>query len=165
MLKYVGYYVVFREIPDEISLAINITNCPYRCENCHTPKLQEDTGELLTLEELGGIIKENPGITCVLFMGGDSDIEALNVLAQHVKVHYKLKVGVYSGSMFKHIVPRLEMKYFDYVKTGPYVERFGGLDKETTNQRLYKVKHTMGLNRLINITERFWDEAKGLRTE
>ena len=62
--------------------------------------------------------------------------------------------------MFKHTVPRLEMKYFDYVKVGPYVERFGGLDKKTTNQRLYKVKHIMGLSRLINITEKFWNEHK-----
>lgn len=160
MLKYVGYYVVFREIPDEISLAINISNCPYKCENCHTPKLQEDIGELLTYDELDGMIRENPGITCVLFMGGDSDINEINILAQQIKAHHKLKVGIYSGGMFKHTIPRLEMKHFDYVKVGPYVERFGGLDKETTNQRLYKVKHIMGLNRLINITEKFWNERK-----
>lgn len=81
-------------------------------------------------------------------------------MAQQIKAHHKLKVGIYSGGMFKHTVPRLEMKYFDYVKVGPYIERFGGLDKETTNQRLYKVKHIMGLNRLINITEKFWNEHK-----
>ena len=160
MLKYVGHYVVFREIPDEICLAINISNCPYRCNGCHTKVLQEDVGELLTLEELYGIISENPGITCVLFMGGDSDLKEINILAQHVKMHCKLKVGIYSGGMFKDVIPRLKLRYFDYIKVGPYVERFGGLDKETTNQRLYKVKRIAGFNRLINITERFWNEHK-----
>ena len=29
MLKYVDSKVVFAEIPDEITLAINISNCPY----------------------------------------------------------------------------------------------------------------------------------------
>jgi len=27
---------------------------------------------------------------------------------------------------------------FDYVKTGPYLEALGGLNKKTTNQRLYR---------------------------
>ena len=160
MLKFIGSSVVFREIPDEISLAINITNCPHRCENCHSKILQEDIGDLLTFTELNGLISENPGITCVLFMGGDSDLKEVNALAQYIKLNYKLKVGIYSGNAFKHAIPELELKYFDYVKTGPYIEKFGPLDKETTNQRLYKVRHFMGLNRLINMTERFWNEHK-----
>lgn len=156
MLKYIGYYVVFREIPNEISLAINITNCPYKCINCHSPKLQENIGELLTYNELDGIIRENPGITCVLFMGGDSDINELNILAQQIKENYNLKVGIYSGSIFKFIIPKIKLKYFDYVKVGPYIENFGSLDKKSTNQKLYKIKHFMRFNKLVNITNEFW---------
>lgn len=158
MLKFIGNSVVFREIPDEISLAINITNCPYKCENCHSKILQEDVGELLTYTELSGLISENPGITCVLFMGGDSDLKEVNALAQYIKLNYKLKVGIYSGGAFKKTIPRLELKYFDYVKVGPYIENLGSIDKPTTNQRLYKIRHIFGLNKLVNITERFWNE-------
>ena len=162
MLKFVGYYVVFREIPDEISLAINISNCPYHCNKCHSAILQQDVGELLTFNELDGMIRENPGITCVLFMGGDSDFKEINILAQQIKNHYKLKIGIYSGGMFKHVISNLELTYFDYVKVGPYIESLGGLDKETTNQRLYKVKHILGLNKLVNITKRFWNASKNI---
>ena len=42
---------------------------------------------------------------------------------------------------------------FDFVKVGPYVERLGGLDHETTNQRLYKVENG---KELVDITSRFW---------
>lgn len=37
MLKYSNYEVTFAEVPDEISLTLNLTNCPYMCENCHSP--------------------------------------------------------------------------------------------------------------------------------
>ena len=40
--------VVFTEIPDEVTLELGISNCPYRCEGCHSPFLQADVGEELT---------------------------------------------------------------------------------------------------------------------
>ena len=39
MLKYLNCQVTFAEVPDEISLCINITNCPNRCPGCHSPEL------------------------------------------------------------------------------------------------------------------------------
>ena len=36
MLKYVNTAVVFQEIPDEVTLAINISGCPCRCPGCHS---------------------------------------------------------------------------------------------------------------------------------
>ena len=67
--------VVFEEIPDEITLAINITNCPCKCPGCHSKFLWDDNGTELTVEVLHKLIKENDGITCVCFMGGDKDPE------------------------------------------------------------------------------------------
>jgi len=164
MLKFIGYEVVFREIPDEVSLAINITNCPNRCKGCHSKKLQEDIGDILTFTEIDGMVSENNCITCVLFMGGDSDLKEINILAQQIKELLKLKVGIYSGNAFKKTIPELNLKYFDYVKVGPYIEECGPLNNENTNQRLYKVKHIFGLNKLINITEKFWNEHKTIIT-
>ena len=48
MLKYVNSSVVFQEIPDEVTLAINISNCPCHCPGCHSKYLWEDIGLPLT---------------------------------------------------------------------------------------------------------------------
>ena len=39
MLKYVNTDIVFQEIPDEVTLAVNISNCPCRCPGCHSQYL------------------------------------------------------------------------------------------------------------------------------
>ena len=77
MLKYVGTQIVFQEVPDEVSLAINLSLCPNHCKGCHSPELWEDIGEELTLKTLEKLIGQNPGITCVAFMGGDNDVWGL----------------------------------------------------------------------------------------
>ena len=44
MLKYTSYTVVFQEVPDEVSLAFEVSGCPFKCEGCHSPHLWEDVG-------------------------------------------------------------------------------------------------------------------------
>ena len=39
MLKYLDTMVTFSEIPDEVTLCINLTNCPYHCPDCHSKEL------------------------------------------------------------------------------------------------------------------------------
>ena len=58
MLKYTTVQVTFREIPDEITLCINISNCPIRCPDCHSKELWNDIGTDLTPEELQQLIQE-----------------------------------------------------------------------------------------------------------
>ena len=71
-MKLYNYDIVFQEVPDEVSLAINITNCPNHCEGCHSPHLWDDIGEELTTELLSSLIAQYEKlITCVLLMGGD----------------------------------------------------------------------------------------------
>ena len=157
MIKYYNAMVVFEEIPDEITLAINITNCPCRCVNCHSKFLWEDVGTELTFEELERLIKENDGITCVCFMGGDANPKEINDLATYISAKnmcgYKpLKIGWYSGK--DELSEDIDISLFDYIKLGHYDEKFGGLDKETTNQRLYKIAHDK--ESLIDITSKFW---------
>lgn len=159
MIKYYNAMVVFEEIPDEITLAINITNCPCRCVNCHSKFLWEDVGTELTFEELEGLIKENDGITCVCFMGGDANPKEINDLATYISAKnmcgYKsLKIGWYSGK--DELSEDIDIRLFDYIKLGHYDEKFGGLDKKTTNQRLYKIAHNK--ESFIDITSKFWKQ-------
>ena len=71
MVRYHNFDIVFAEIPDETTLAINITNCPNRCPGCHSPHLQRDGGERLDAEALQGLLdRYGRSVTCVCFMGG-----------------------------------------------------------------------------------------------
>ena len=160
MLKYVNYDITFQEIPDEITLCINISNCPCHCKGCHSEFLWEDKGISLTTEELDRLIEKNDGITTVCFMGGDSEPQTIQDLAEYVHEIKLLKVGWYSGrdSYYKNI----NFNYFDYIKLGHYDEELGGLNKKTTNQRLYKLKHKIfesdGVEQIDfeDITSKFW---------
>ena len=149
--------VVFSEIPDEVTLAIEITNCPGHCVGCHSPWLRDDIGDELTPDKLFELIDSNKGITCVCFMGEGKDPEALKKLAYSIRLRsdYPYKVALYSGR--EEIEDDLCV-YFDYVKEGPYKPEFGPLNKETTNQRLYEVEAHMDDSKIIkkDITYKFW---------
>ena len=61
MLKYVDTLVTFSEVPDEITLCLNISNCPCHCKNCHSSYLAEDIGEGLTLDKIYSSVEINSG--------------------------------------------------------------------------------------------------------
>lgn len=153
MLKYVNTGIVFQEIPDEVTLSINISNCPCRCPGCHSQYLWRDIGTPLTAEALDALIaKTGNDITCVCFMGGDADPVAVNELARYVHQHHpSLKVGWYSG---RQLIPKAVRKAdFDYIKVGPYLRHLGALKDRTTNQRLYRISPD---DTMTDITSRFW---------
>ena len=73
-MKVASFDIVFQEIPGEVTLALNLSNCPCHCPGCHSPHLAEDIGEPVDEELLGGLIDRYKGlITCVAFMGGDAN--------------------------------------------------------------------------------------------
>lgn len=150
MLKYVDAKVVFAEIPDEVTLAINISNCPCQCKGCHSPYLAKDIGYVLISDltvfgytgkdcsPIEDLIYNNKGITCVAFMGGDSSPEEINELARIIRrTHSELKIAWYSGR--QELSKAIDLENFDFIKLGPYIEELGPLDSKTTNQRFYKV--------------------------
>lgn len=153
MLKYVDTLVSFQEIPDEISLCINLSNCPNSCPGCHSPYLKEDIGTPLTYVELIKMLDKNKGISCVCFMGGDKEPWEVQRLAQFVKER-GLKVAWYSGKQDLH--DDIYMANFDYVKLGPYMEELGPLNSKTTNQVMYKVDRIANKPFVVDITSRFW---------
>ena len=156
MLKYVDTKVVFQEVPDEVTLAINISNCPCHCEGCHSSYLAEDIGTELTIEELVRLGTETEGITCIAFMGGDSDPKRINKLAKFVTEELDLKVAWYSGRQY--IPDEINVGNFNYIKIGPYIPKLGGLDSENTNQIMYEVieVHTLSQRYMLKeITYKF----------
>lgn len=148
MLKYTDTQVVFREFPGEITLAINISGCPNHCPGCHSPELQQDIGEELNWDSLEELIKENPGVTCIGFMGGDNDPMLVKYLAHQVRTHFTMRVGWYTG-----IGNAQTMREMDYVKIGTYQEQFGPLDTPTTNQ-VYLERQPNGDWK--DTTQKFW---------
>ncbi|MBB4035596.1 anaerobic ribonucleoside-triphosphate reductase activating protein [Dysgonomonas hofstadii] len=141
MLKYSNYNIVFQEIPGEVTLAVNLSNCPNRCKGCHSLYLQQDIGEVFdeyVLEHL--LDKYGNSVTCICFMGGDIDPEEVERLSVFVreKSTGNIKTGWYSGRI--KLPESVFIENFDYIKLGAYIERYGGLDNATTNQRFYKVE-------------------------
>lgn len=153
MLKYLTSDVTFREFPDETSLCINISNCPFKCKGCHSPELWEDKGAILNNDSISSLIEHNEGITCVGLMGGDNNPSEVNSLASFIKSAYpSLKVGWYSGDI--KIPKNINIENFNYIKLGPYIEKLGGLDSPNSNQNLYEVKDIGTEYILHNITDK-----------
>ena len=153
MLKYVNTGIVFQEIPDEVTLAINISNCPCHCPGCHSRYLWEDVGLPLDTEAIDAFVNQYGNkISCIAFMGGDAEPTSVNRLAQYIhEEHPQFKVAWYSGRIR---IPRGVVRAdFDYIKLGPFIKHLGPLKQTTTNQRLYR-KDDNGV--FEDITSRFW---------
>lgn len=155
MLKYVDSKVVFAEIPDEITLAINISNCPCHCEGCHSPYLADDIGEPLDLQHLTDLIDSSRGISCVCIMGGDANPNEVDDIAQDIKEYYpELKVAWYSGR--QELSKEIELENFNYIKLGPYIKDKGPLNCRTTNQVMFEIDVIQGKVFKKDITAKFW---------
>jgi anaerobic ribonucleoside-triphosphate reductase activating protein len=136
-MKSTGHTIVFKEHPDYVSLLISISNCPVKCEKCHTPELQQDIGEEFTEEKLTNLLLKYDGlIQNVIFFGGDQYPVEIVALLKICK-KFNLKTTLWTGML--DIAPCIKM-YVDYLKTGPYIESKGGLNSPTTNQRYIEVK-------------------------
>lgn len=153
MLKYVETIVTFSEVPDEISLCINISGCKIHCEDCHSPYLWEDKGLILNTRSLTALIEANIGITCVCFMGSGNSPKSINKLCAFIREEYpNLKTACYFGE--DTLPTEIKLNNVDYFKIG----HFNGvpLTNKNTNQRFYSVtKDSLGLS-IVDITNKFY---------
>ena len=136
-MKFKSYDVVFAEHPDYISLAFEITQCPYTCEKCHSPELQTDIGQELSLPRFRKIMEQYAWyVQNIIFLGGDQHKEELISLLKEVK-KFDLKATLWTGSN------KIDTEVYillDFLKTGEYNEYNGGLGSPTTNQRYINTK-------------------------
>lgn len=162
MLKYTDTQVTFSEVPDEVALCINLSNCPFHCPACHSKELWEDIGTPLTVGSLIDLIEQNKGITCVCFMGGDSDLEELYRMFLFLPMLYKnLKIAWYTG---RNEIPKDVPNCLDYIKIGPYIEECGPINNPNTNQRFYTrgsamKKMDVSQDMWYDTTDKFWSNG------
>lgn len=151
MIKYYNFDIVFQEIPDETTLAVNLTQCPFTCEGCHSPHLRQDIGEPLTQEALLSILERYRGeVSCICLMGGDAHPLEVQEIAGWIRRELHLRSGWYSG--VAQLAEGVDPLNFDYIKIGPYMADKGGLKSPDTNQRLYRVESD---GSMTDITYRF----------
>lgn len=148
MIKYIPELtdIVLEEIPDRVTLAVEISNCRGNCLGCHSTFLKKDIGSELDPAAVDRIVSGNFGANCFLFLGEGADREALMGIASYVRSAYpQLELALYSG---RESVEDDIRELFDFVKTGPYIPERGPLNERTTNQRLYYHGE--------DITSKFW---------
>lgn len=152
MLKYINYNIVFQEVPNETTLAINLSRCPNKCKGCHSTDLQKDIGEVLDDNIILELLqKYQCSVTCICFMGGDNAPQKVAQLAALIKRLSlgQLKTAWYSGK--SHLPTNVSIEHLNFIKLGDYVEKLGALDSPTTNQRFYEIVN----GKLINNTQQF----------
>jgi anaerobic ribonucleoside-triphosphate reductase activating protein len=161
MLKYTNAQVTFSEVPDEITLCIELSNCPYKCPGCHSKYLWLDMGNELTSNVLRDLIDKHKGITCICFMGGDNDLESLKkrIFECKLRSDYPYRIAWYTGS--DKFPDKELMDLLDYIKLGPYNEECGPINNPNTNQRFYakgRVLHKMDMREdsFYDVTDKFW---------
>lgn len=143
-MRYVSRQIVFREIPEEISLSYMISGCGMKCPGCHSADAwSPKAGEELTLARFcGDIEKYRSQITCVLFLGGEWSSGALIERLEIARL-LSLKTALYTG---EYVIDDRIRSRLNYLKVGPYVRALGGLESPNTNQRLYDLSNDRCLN-------------------
>ena len=87
------------------------------------------------------------------------EISYVLVLGAGIRNNYpSLKIGWYSGQEAINKAVLESISNFDYIKVGSYIEEFGPLNKQTTNQTMYKVLYDKEgeYKMLEDITYKFW---------
>lgn len=144
-LPVVSIAVSLNEIPDHIAIAIELGNCKQKCKGCHSPW----NGRTLNYKcwtELEDILYQvnsqiKKGANAIVLMGGTNNnipvenlIEAINVLGCYAPI------GLYSGLPDSADIHKVLKTYtkLQWLKTGSYDAKLGGLDSPTTNQKFWE---------------------------
>lgn len=144
ILRFISEQIVWQEVPGETSLAYMMSGCPLRCASCHSPDAWNgNVGEVLSEDYFKSKLLQYRGyITCVLFLGGEWNEEALYNLLQIANLQ-QLQTCLYSG--YENVSAELRSQ-LTYLKTGPWIPTLGGLSSPTTNQKMIDLRNQQLLN-------------------
>lgn len=149
-LPVVNITISLNEIPDYIAVAIEFGNCKQRCKGCHSPWngicLKKDTWMELedVMYQVNKYVKQ--GAKAIVLMGGtnngiptDDLIKAINILGSYAPI------GIYSGLEDNADIHKLLKTHtkLQWLKTGSYKAKLGGLDSPTTNQKFWEYNHDL----------------------
>lgn len=145
MIKYYTKMVCFQEVPDEISLSFNVAGCPLNCKNCSWQEYKNSKTTDLTDSLYIGLLKKYKDlVSCILFLGGEWEKEDLCRKLKLAK-EYGYKTCLYTGLEFNELSKEI-LSELNYVKTGRYIEKLGGLTSKNTNQKFIELKTGKLLN-------------------
>ena len=144
----------FIEVPKEINLIIPFVGCPIHCSECHSKhNWTIENYPIFTLDKFLDLLnKYKDKITTVVFMGGEWKKNELLKLIQ-LSNEFMYKTCLYTGLELDRVDKEL-ISNLDYLKVGPYNSKYGGLDKPTTNQKLYKIQNS----KLEDITKEIYEK-------
>lgn len=143
-MNYYDIDIKLQEVPGEISICFSICGCPIKCKGCHSPYLfNKESGQKLKEDFYLSILnKYKSYATCVLFMGGEWEMTELIDKLKTAKV-LGYRTCLYTGM---ETVDLKIMKQLNWIKTGPWNPKLGGLDKTSSNQKFKEVKTGRELN-------------------
>lgn len=153
-MKVDGPHIVMTEIPGRLSLAYQVYGCDVHCPSCHSKYLWDEncsSSYELTIDQMVKDITRYNHVDCVLFLGGEWNKDLIKFL-EAAKEAGK-ETALYTGRDISEIPDRIKSRV-DFLKYGPYDEKFGGLDKKTTNQHLIVMKSGE------DITRKFWRKVQ-----
>lgn len=139
--------ITLSELPNYISLVLQVPGCQQSCPGCHSKELRDiNSGEDFSLEEFKAILNKYRGkLSGVVFLGGEWFSDFIYFLEE--AQDNRLKTCLYTGK--EELEDTKILKYLDFIKYGPWIQEKGGLDSKTTNQRFINVKTNEKLNKLF----------------
>ncbi|MFK5879800.1 MAG: anaerobic ribonucleoside-triphosphate reductase activating protein [Flavobacteriaceae bacterium] len=141
---FYDFQIALQEVPGEISLCFSIAGCKIHCDGCHSPFLwKEENGELLTNRNFDKLLNQYQNFaSCVLFMGGEWHEKELIQFLKSAK-EKKYKTCLYTG---EETVSNEVLTELTFIKTGKWLQKLGGLDSPTTNQKFKE----LSTNKILN---------------
>lgn len=145
-----------------IRLVIYTQGCKHNCVGCHNPETHSfNGGELISIDEILKLIKENPLLDGITFSGGEpfEQAEELAELSKEVKKQ-GLNIITYTGYTFEEIMDKIDIKLgwkkllyiTDYLIDGKFDISRKSMElkfRGSLNQRIIDVKETLDTGKIV----------------
>lgn len=89
-----------------IRLVVFAQGCPHRCQGCHNPQTHPfEGGQLVTIDDILGMVKKNPLLDGVTFSGGEpfSQAKAFARLGHRLK-ELGMNIMTYTGYSYEYLL-------------------------------------------------------------